>query len=63
LDNNKIGGGLYGPLAGINSLIERSVVMIDLLTYMVGTVAAIGFALLVYLVFQIYSSDTYTREE
>ncbi len=37
--------------------------MIDLLTYMVGTVAAIGFALLVYLVFQIYSSDTYTREE
>ena len=37
--------------------------MIDLLTYMVGTVAAIGGALLVYLVFQIYSSNTYTQED
>lgn len=37
--------------------------MIDLLTYMVGTVAAIGGVLLVYLVFQIYNSDTYTQED
>jgi len=37
--------------------------MIDFLTYMVGTVAAIGLVLLVYLVFQIYHTDTYTRED
>jgi|GEM_PF-5230294 len=37
--------------------------MIDLLTYMVATVAAVGFVLLVYLLFQIYGTDTYTRED
>lgn len=37
--------------------------MLDVLTYMVGTVAAVGLALLIYLVFQIYGTNTYTRDE
>lgn len=35
----------------------------DLLAYMIGTISAVGGALLVYLLFQIYGTTTYTKED
>jgi hypothetical protein len=37
--------------------------MIDILTYMVAGVSVVGLVLLAYLLIQIYSTDTYTRDE
>lgn len=62
-DNKKTMSVVDGCHGRALNLRVRGITMMDLLTYMVGTVAAIGSVLLVYLLFQIYGSTTYTHND